>query len=277
MKILKAAFLWDALEAMALGAVPIWEEKGSPFYGGRGGGLLLCMEEVESLKWISIRGDDLVIGSMATWRRIAESPLVARYVPLLALAASRCCADGGGDRRAVGGSVWIPSSASVGLCSLWALGARVELGSVESTRKIPLTELVTGAGLSSVRPGELLTAITLPMEGLSPFLLAPDGVVPSGASLGSCSAAFRRSPKDGRIDRITMVLGSMGPLPVRSEEAESLMKGTSFTDRRPFLAAGDALCDEIARRGEWDRLSPRRRKMVRLFPRLFRRANLPWN
>lgn len=147
MKIKKVHSLQEALEAAASGLSP-------------------NLEDVESLKWISIREKKLVIGSMADWDRIAQSPLVSKYAPLLASAASRRISDGAGGET-LSRAVLEAGGDCAGLCLLLDMKAGAEVICAGGTRRLSLADLAAEPERFSAARGEILTALI--------FNMAPDG------------------------------------------------------------------------------------------------------
>jgi aerobic carbon-monoxide dehydrogenase medium subunit len=110
------------------------------------------------------RGDELRIGALATWDDIAYSDTLDS--PSLAGIAE--CAEGIGDvqvrnRGTIGGSLAHADPASDMPAMLLAMSARVELRSAAGERSLPVSELVAGPFLTALGPGELITAVTVPV------------------------------------------------------------------------------------------------------------------
>jgi carbon-monoxide dehydrogenase medium subunit len=111
------------------------------------------------------------IGAMTTSAEIEYSPDIARYTPLLAEAAAVISDPLIRNRATLGGSLaeadphgdWPPV--------VLAAGATVHLRSRDGERAVPTREFFTadsdghGTGSTALRPGELLTAVTVPAAG----------------------------------------------------------------------------------------------------------------
>lgn len=111
----------------------------------------VSLEDVQCLRWISIGGSQLVVGSLVLWGRLKESSLVKRIVPNL-----RDVSFSFDENRAVGGSL-ITCPPDGPIDALIALGARVELISSGSHREVDLSSPL------QVKPGELLVSVRFPI------------------------------------------------------------------------------------------------------------------
>ncbi|MCF4151511.1 xanthine dehydrogenase family protein subunit M [Dethiosulfovibrio sp. F2B] len=232
---------------------------------------LVLLDRIESMKWVSLRGDYLVLGACATWQRVIDSPLIAVEVPLLAMAASSVGGPALRHMGTVGGNICTASPGADGLCSLWALGAEVCIRSLDSTRSLPIDDFILGPGKTVLEPGELLTEILIPLRtGWRPFF-RKDGLRRAMAiSVGSCAAIWRPSEDGGSVEEIRMVLGSMGPVPIRSLRAEAAMAGASLFDEGAFRSAGDALGLEVKPIDDIRASRAYRVELARNYPTIFR-------
>ena len=111
------------------------------------------------LRQIGVVGDTLVIGALATWTSLIESPLVAERLPML-IDASRLV---GGvqiqNRGTLGGNIANASPAGDSLPVLAAVDAVLVLRSVDAERRVPITEFYTGYRSTVLRADELIVAI----------------------------------------------------------------------------------------------------------------------
>jgi CO/xanthine dehydrogenase FAD-binding subunit len=103
---------------------------------------------------------------------------------------------------------------------LFASDAEVELASSAGTRRMPVAEFVTGPKQNCLADDELIAAFHIaPADGPQQF--AKIGTR-NAMVIAVCSLALSISP--GRR-RVAACIGSAGPMPIRSTEAESFIAG----------------------------------------------------
>ncbi len=170
---------------------------------------------LDELRDIALRGDTLVIGALATFTALIESPLVRTRLPML-VAASRLV---GGiqiqNRGTLGGNIANASPAGDSLPVLAAADAVVVLRSVDTERRVPLTGFYTGYRETVRRPDELIVAIEVPpVDGRQYFrkvgtraALAISKVVIAGVKGAAPRVAF----------------GSVGPTVIRARNTEAAL------------------------------------------------------
>lgn len=108
---------------------------------------------------IEVEGDELVVGAMATYRDVIDSPVVAERLPVLRDVALGVT--GGAqiaNRGTIGGSACYANPNSDVPVALAALDARMCLRSVRGVRELPAGEFFLGAYSTALAPGEVLEA-----------------------------------------------------------------------------------------------------------------------
>ena len=116
------------------------------------------------LAGIETVGDEVRIGALTTWDRLASDAALARP----ALAALAECAAGVGDlqvrnRGTLGGSLAHADPASDVLAVVLALGARLELRSPEGERSLAASDFVLGPFTTALGERELITSVVVPV------------------------------------------------------------------------------------------------------------------
>ena len=173
---------------------------------------------LDELREISLRGDTLVIGALATFTALIQSPLVNQRLPMLVEAARLVGGIQIQNRGTLGGNVANASPAGDSLPVLAAVDAVVVLKSSDTERRVPLTEFYTGYRQTVRRPDELIVAIEVPpVEGRQYFrkvgtraALAISKIVIAGVKAAAPRVAF----------------GSVGPTVIRAFKTEAaLAKG----------------------------------------------------
>jgi CO/xanthine dehydrogenase FAD-binding subunit len=108
------------------------------------------------------REDDLVIGARVVMTDIAADERIRRDYQALAEAASVVGAVQIRNRATLAGNICNASPAADTVPALLVYGATVIVAGVAGTRRIPVDEFFVRSGVTTLAPGELVTAIELP-------------------------------------------------------------------------------------------------------------------
>ena len=102
----------------------------------------------------------LRVGAGVTYTRIIVE--LGDRLPGLAMASRTVGSPQIRNRGTVGGNLGTSSPAGDGLPPLYACGAEVELASTEGTRRVPVTEFITGPKRNTLKSNELIAAFHIP-------------------------------------------------------------------------------------------------------------------
>ena len=134
-------------------------------------------------------------------------------------------------RATLGGNLCNASPAADSVPSLVALGAQAIIAGPEGERSAPVSEVVIGPGVTSLRPAEFITHfhIPAPVRGVGD---AYERFIPRTemdiAVVGS--AAYLRLDDAGRCREATVVLGAVAPTVVEVGPANQILKGRAIPD-----------------------------------------------
>jgi CO/xanthine dehydrogenase FAD-binding subunit len=172
---------------------------------------------LETLRGIKVDGDWIRIGAAVTWSDLAKAELSSAFNALRAAAREI-----GGvqiqNRGTVAGNLCNASPAADGIPPLLILDAEVELVSTRGPRRVPLGEFIAGNRRTTLRPGEIMTAIfarqpaptarssflklgarrylVISIVMVAVLLDVVDGLVRTASvAAGACSAAAKRLPE----------------------------------------------------------------------------------
>jgi CO/xanthine dehydrogenase FAD-binding subunit len=188
-------------------------------YGRRRPAGVLSLRRVEGLRGWRVEptagGDEVVLGAATTYTDLMD-PALARLVPGLAAAARTVGSPQIRNTGTIGGNLGTASPAGDTLPVLFAHDARVEVASAEGTRELAVSELVVAPKRTALAPGELVTAVRVPVAaGPQEFLKV--GVRNAMViAVASCALVVD-------LERRTLgcALGAVGPVPVRDRSAEA--------------------------------------------------------
>ena len=188
--------------------------------GTRPVGHVVAVDRIPELRGWSREGDHyevLWIGAGTTCADLGD-PTLDSLVPALAQAARTVGSPQIRNAATLGGNLATASPAGDTLPVLAALDAEVELRSVDGVRRLTLDEFVVGVKANALAPGELITAIRVPvLDGPQEFLK----VGTRNAMVIAVTSLALVVDRPGRNVRIA--LGSVAPVPLRAVEAEVLV------------------------------------------------------
>jgi CO/xanthine dehydrogenase FAD-binding subunit len=160
----------------------------------------------------------LRIGAGVTYTRIIEE--LGDRLPGLAMASRTVGSPQIRNRGTVGGNLGTASPAGDGLPPLYASDAEVEVSSTGGTRRVPVTEFITGPKRNLLRSDELISAFYIP-EASGPQQYAKIGTR-NAMVIAVCAFGLALHPEEKRVGAC---VGSAAPTPVRARYAEGFIEG----------------------------------------------------
>ena len=177
----------------------------------------LDLWSLDPLRRITLRGDLLSIGALATHTSLIRSRLVRRRLPMLARAAREVGGIQIQNRGTLGGNVANGSPAGDTLPVLAVAEAVVVLRSLNGERRVPFDQFYTGYRTSVRRPDELIVAFEIPpIEGRQWF-----------RKVGTRAAQAISKVVIAAVDgpRPLIALGSVAPTVIRLSRVEQALAG----------------------------------------------------
>jgi CO/xanthine dehydrogenase FAD-binding subunit len=210
---------------------------------------MLDLTGLAELREWADEGDSIRIGSGVPYARIVAE--LATVLPGLAAASRTVGSPQIRNRGTLGGNLATASPAGDGHPPLLATGATIEIASAAAggpadiagvasvaTRTVSIAEFFTGPKRSVLRPGELITAVTVPKAaGPQQFLKVGTR---NAMVIAVCSLAVAL---DLETRRVGTGIGSAGPTPLTAPDANRI----ELPWTRPALF-NDALAEEFGRR-----------------------------
>lgn len=211
---------------------------------GRRVGKVIALNRVPELRiWHHDPAAGLLhIGAGITWAEIGREP-ISSWVPCLAQAALTVGSPQIRNVGTLGGNLATCSPAGDGLPPLAALGAVVHLTSSAGPRSLPFGEFMIGPKHSALRPGELITGVSVPVlagwQGFSK-VGARNAMVIAIVSAALVADTEHRS--------LRVALGASGPEIILCPDAEALVVAEADFAARRVSAAVVAEFTELVRR-----------------------------
>ena len=211
---------------------------------GSGRGVAL-LETIPGLDAIETTAEGLRLGALARHAVLERHAAVQEHLPVLAQALDGLGSPLIRNMGTLGGNLATASPAGDTLPALLVLDAVVELSSREGRRPVPLAEFLLGPGRTALSPGEIITAVLVPLPppgALQHFekVGRRDALAIAVASL----AALVVRDADGRVAEAKLAVGSLAPTAPRCPAAEAALRGRRL-DREALLEAGRRIREHI--------------------------------
>ena len=187
------------------------------------------IKHIPDVNVIDLQSDHLQLGAAVSCAALAERSDVRAAFPGLVEAAELIGSTQIQSRATLGGNLCNASPAADTVPALMALGAQAVIAGPRGTRTVPVTEVPTGPGSTSLAAGEMLIAFRLPVpaagsaDAYQRFIPRTEmdiAVVGVGVSValdasGTCTAA-------------RVALGAVAPTAFVAEEAGTALVGSDL-------------------------------------------------
>jgi CO/xanthine dehydrogenase FAD-binding subunit len=206
----------------------------------------LDLWSLDDLRGIRVRGDLVSIGALTTYTALRRSAVIARRLPMLAAAAAEVGGRQVQNRGTIGGNIGNASPAGDVLPVLAAADAVVVLKSLDTERRVPLTQYFTGYRQSVRRRDELIAAVEIPrVEGTQWFRKV-------GTRAAQAISKVVMAGVRGKRPRIAF--GSVAPTVVRAYKTEEVLASTGcLADARELLRTEIAPIDDLRSTADYRR------------------------
>ncbi len=196
---------------------------------------------IREIRGISHAGDYIRIGGLTTWTEVVQTPLLRCFNALKA-AAREIGSVQIQNRGTVAGNLCNASPAADGVPPLLAMDAEVELVSAAGTRRLPLSDFITGNRKTRRRTDEILTAVLVPRQlddAASVFLKL--GARKYLVISISMVAAILKMGESGHVTDARVVVGSCSAVARRLFDLERDLVGHAATADIGALARAEHL------------------------------------
>ena len=203
---------------------------------------LIGLKGIPGLDGLAYDRQGLHIGAMATHRDVLKSSIVRERYGSLAEALECIGTPQIRNLGTVGGNLCNSSPAADAAPILIVLGARVKLAGITGAREMLLEDFFRGPGQTALSQGEILTEILVPRISAHSAGKYEKLALRSSADLAAVGVACwaRCNPDNGVLEDIRIALGAVAPAPMRSKEAEGILRGKVPAEELIRLAASRA-------------------------------------
>jgi len=192
---------------------------------------LIDINKIEGLDQIREVDGHLEIGALNRHYMIASSPLIQKKCPLLAEAVNHVAHRQVRYRGTFGGSVAHADPAAEFPTVVTALDGEIKLVGPDGERWTKPEEFFMGYLMTTIEPNEILTEIRVPVtpagSGFSVYEFAR-----KENYFAIAGAVCVLSAEGDRVEQLALGLLGVSPAPVKPCEAEELLRGHVFSDKR---------------------------------------------
>lgn len=205
------------------------------------------LKGIRSLRFLREEGGELRIGALTTLRELETHSLVReRFAPVAAmvhligsvqirnvgtLAGNLCLADPAGDPAPL----------------LMALGARLKIAGLSSSRILPMEEFFLDFYTTALQGDEILEEVRVPAPSPGMGISYLKHTLRAAFDLGVVNVATALTLRDGTCQDLRVFLGGVSTTPQRARATEELLKGRRID--APLLEgaseAAAAACDPL--------------------------------
>lgn len=186
--------------------------------------LLIDINGVDALKGISVQGAALRIGALVTHSEIEADELVARHVPLLAMAAPHIAHRAIRNLGTWGGSVAYADPAAEWPACLAVLEGVVIVRGARGERRIAAKDFFIDLYTTALADGELVAACELPLRESSD-VFAFDELARRHGDYAIVGLALAARRGDQGVNRARLAFLGIGSTPVRAWRTEAVLEG----------------------------------------------------
>jgi carbon-monoxide dehydrogenase medium subunit len=186
---------------------------------------VIDINNVPELSYLRVGATSLELGAMTRQRDIEFSDIVRERCPLLYEAIAQIGHRQTRNRGTVGGSLCHldPSAEIVTVAA--ALDGTVSVASARARRDIAFAEFPRGYMTPALEPDEMVTGLALPLWSKGHGYAFVEFARRHGDFAICSAAALLEEDGAGRITRVSVTIGGVGPAPVRARTVETALTG----------------------------------------------------
>jgi carbon-monoxide dehydrogenase medium subunit len=200
---------------------------------------LVDLQGIDTLRGIRREGDRIVIGAMTTQHALLASSEVAQALPILHETALQIADPQVRYRGTVGGNVANGDPGNDLPALMMALGATYRLEGPAGGRDVAAAEFYQGAYFTALEPGEILTAVSIPVPAAG-HGHAYEKLKRKIGDYATAAAAVVLTLANGKVASCAIGLTNLSETPLLATEAARAVIGTALDEATLKKAAAAA-------------------------------------
>jgi aerobic carbon-monoxide dehydrogenase medium subunit len=190
---------------------------------------LVDLHAISTLRGISHNGDRIVIGAMTTQHELLQSDLIQSSLPILRETILAIADPQVRYRGTVGGNVANGDPGNDLPALVMTLSGEYVLEGSSGTRTVAARDFYLGAYFTMLDPGEILTAITIPVPP-SGHGYAYEKLKRKIGDYATAAAAVVLTMEGGKVQTCSIGLTNVSDKPLLAEKAASSVVGSTLDD-----------------------------------------------
>jgi aerobic carbon-monoxide dehydrogenase medium subunit len=200
---------------------------------------LVDLHGIAGLKGIRRDGNKIVIGAMTTQHDLLASDEIAKSVPILHETALLIADPQVRYRGTIGGNVANGDPGNDMPALMMTLGASYRLEGKSGARDVAASEFYQGAYFTALEPGEILTAVSIPLPPAG-HGYAYEKLKRKVGDYATAAAAVVLTKSGGKVATCSIGLTNLAETPLLATDAAKAVIGTSLDDASLKKAAAAA-------------------------------------
>src|ERR1700751_3656422 len=188
---------------------------------------LVDLHGVVGLKGIRRDGNKIVIGAMTTQHELLGSDEIAKSLPVLQEASALIADPQVRYRGTIGGNVANGDPGNDMPAVMLTLGASYRLEGLSGAREVAASEFYQGAYFTALEPGEILTAISIPVPATG-HGYAYEKLKRKVGDYATAAAAVVLTMSGGKVASCAIGLTNLHETPLLATDAAKAVIGTSL-------------------------------------------------
>jgi carbon-monoxide dehydrogenase medium subunit len=208
---------------------------------------LIDLQGIDGLKGVRRDGDKVVIGAMTTQHELLASGEIAKSIPILHETALLIADPQVRYRGTLGGNVANGDPGNDMPALMMTLGASYRLEGPNGSRDVAAADFYQGAYFTAIEPGELLTAISVPVPAVG-HGYAYEKLKRKVGDYATAAAAVVLTMAAGKVASCAIGLTNLHETPLLATDAAKAVIGTSLdaTTLKKAAAAAEAIMSPAA-------------------------------
>ncbi len=209
--------------------------------------VMVDLKKIDQLMSVSHDGGQWTIGAATPTSNLTRNADFTGMFPGISEGAGLIGSDQIQNRSSLGGNLCNGSPAADSVPALIAAGARAVIAGADGTRTIPVAEVATGPGQTSLADDEFIVEFEIddaPANTGDAYLR----MIPrTEMDIAVVGAAVRLTMDGDTVSDANVVLGAVAPTAVRVPDAEAALVGSTLDDDTlaAVSAAASAACNPI--------------------------------
>lgn len=209
--------------------------------------LVVDLKHIPAMQSITKTPSGISIGAAVSGAEMGENKALTKAWPGVVEATNLIGSDQIQGRATMAGNLCNASPAADSVPAMIAANARAVVVSKNKRRTVPVENIVTGPGETSLAKGEVIEAITLPKRPAKSGDAYLRFIPRTEMDIAVVSAGVNLTLERGVIKTARVVLGAVGPTALLVRDAAKAIIGTRLDDNalKKLAAACSAACNPI--------------------------------